>query len=137
MAEAIDEFAAVFGRRPVAAFSAEHTDDADVVLVACSTMARTARQVVEARRANGEKVGLVRAKLFRPFLRDEFARAIGSAQRVAVLDRNHSPGSGGILWTEMATSLRERPRRRCSRTTSWASAAQTSRHRWSSRFSTT
>jgi pyruvate/2-oxoacid:ferredoxin oxidoreductase alpha subunit len=97
LAEAIDEFAAVFGRRPVAAFSAEQTDDADVVLVACSTMAGTARQVVEARRASGEKVGLVRAKLFRPFLREEFARAIGSAQRVAVLDRNHSPGSGGIM----------------------------------------
>ena len=48
-------------------------------------------------------------KLFRPFLRDEVAHAIGAARRVAVLDRDHSPGSGGIMWNEIATSLRERP----------------------------
>ena len=66
------------------------------------------RQVVEARRARGERVGLVRAKLFRPFLREEFARAVGPARRVAVLDRDHSPGSGGILWNEMATTLATR-----------------------------
>lgn len=105
LAEAIDEFEGVFGRRPVGAFSSEHTEDAEVVLVACSTMARAVRQVVEARRSRGEKVGLVRAKLFRPFVRDEFVQALGSARRVGVLDRNHSPGSGGIFWGEMAASL--------------------------------
>jgi pyruvate ferredoxin oxidoreductase alpha subunit/2-oxoisovalerate ferredoxin oxidoreductase alpha subunit len=47
--------------------------------------------------------------MFRPFLREEFAKAIGSAKRVGVLDRNHSPGSGGIFWNEIATSLRQRP----------------------------
>lgn len=108
LAEAIDEFAEIFGRRPHGAFCAEHTDDADTVLVASSTMARMAQHVVEARRATGEKVGLVKAKLFRPFLRDQFVQAIGSASRVAVLDRNHSPGSGGIFWNEIATSLRTR-----------------------------
>ena len=81
--------------------------------------------MVEDRRARGERVGLVRAKLFRPFLREEFARAIGPARRVAVLDRNHSPGSGGIFWSEVATSLRGPLGRPASRTTSWASAAPT------------
>jgi len=81
------------------------------------------RRVVEARRAKGEKVGLVKVKLFRPFLRQEFAKAIGSAKRVGVLDRNHSPGSGGIFWNEIATSLRSR-RMSCCRTTwsAWAAA---------------
>ena len=69
----------------------------------------TLRHVVEARRSAGEKIGLVQLKLFRPFLRDEVAHAIGAARRVAVLDRDHSPGSGGIMWNEIATSLRERP----------------------------
>ncbi len=109
MSDALDEFEQVFGRRPAAAFSAEHTEDADVVLVACNTMAETAREVVAARRAAGEKVGLVRLKLFRPFLRRAFVTALGSARRVAVLDRNHSPGSGGIFWAEIATSLGARP----------------------------
>jgi pyruvate/2-oxoacid:ferredoxin oxidoreductase alpha subunit len=103
--EAADEFETVFGRRPAGAFPAAHTDDAELVLVACNTMARTALHVVAARRARGERVGFVRARLFRPFLRDEFTQAIGPARRVAVLDRNHSPGSGGIFWSEIVTSL--------------------------------
>lgn len=107
--DALDAFEQLFGRRPAAAFSTEQTDDADVVVVACNTLAETAREVVRARRAAGEKVGLVRVKLFRPFLREELVRAVGPARRVAVLDRNHSPGSGGIFWNEIATSLRTRP----------------------------
>jgi pyruvate/2-oxoacid:ferredoxin oxidoreductase alpha subunit len=107
--EALDEFEAVFGRRPDGAFTAEYTEDAETVLVACNTMARTLRRVVKARRERGEKVGMVKVKLFRPFLRDAFIHAIGSAKRVGVLDRNHSPGSGGIFWGEIATTLRQRP----------------------------
>jgi pyruvate/2-oxoacid:ferredoxin oxidoreductase alpha subunit len=103
--EAAGEFEAVFGRRPAGPFPATQTADADLVLVAAGTMARTAGQVVEARRARGEKVGMVRARLFRPFLREQLAAAVGPARRVAVLDRDHSPGSGGILWNEVATSL--------------------------------
>jgi pyruvate/2-oxoacid:ferredoxin oxidoreductase alpha subunit len=105
LAGAISAFEAVFGRRPASAFPAAHTGDADLVLVAAGTMARTVLRVVEERRARGEPVGLVRAKLFRPFARDELVRAIGPATRVAVLDRDHSPGSGGIFWNEVATSL--------------------------------
>jgi len=109
LAEALDEFERVFGRRPHGALSAEYTEDAELVLVACNTMVRTLRNVVRRRRAQGQKVGLVKIKMFRPFPRREFARAIGSARRVGVLDRNHSPGSGGIFWPEIVTSLRDRP----------------------------
>ena len=107
--EALDEFEQIFSRRPHGPFSAEYTEDAEAVVVACNTVARTARRVVEARRESGGKVGLVKVKLFRPFLREAFVRAMGSAQRVAVLDRNHSPGSGGIFWGEIAGSLRGHP----------------------------
>ena len=107
--EAIDEFEAVFGRRPHGALSCEQTDDAEIAIVACNTIARTARQVVRERRERGERVGLVKCKLFRPFPRAEMIKALSSARRVAVLDRNHSPGSGGIFWQEVVTSLRGRP----------------------------
>jgi pyruvate/2-oxoacid:ferredoxin oxidoreductase alpha subunit len=107
--EAIDEFEKIFGRRPHGALSAEQTEDADMVLVACNTMARTLRRVVAERRTNGQKVGMIKAKMFRPFPREEFRRAIGSAKRIGILDRNHSPGSGGIFWQEIAATLRERP----------------------------
>jgi pyruvate/2-oxoacid:ferredoxin oxidoreductase alpha subunit len=106
LAEAIDEFERVFGRRPHGLFSAEHTEDADTVIVACNTMARTLRRVVNQRRERGERIGMVKAKLFRPFPRAAIAQALRKAKRVGVLDRNHSPGSGGIFWQEIATSLR-------------------------------
>jgi pyruvate/2-oxoacid:ferredoxin oxidoreductase alpha subunit len=109
LGEAINEFEKIFGRRPHGALSAEYTEDADVVLVACNTMARTLRRLVQERRAKGEKVGMIKAKMFRPFPRAEFRKAIGSAKKIGVLDRNHSPGSGGIFWQEIAATFQDRP----------------------------
>jgi pyruvate/2-oxoacid:ferredoxin oxidoreductase alpha subunit len=107
--EARDEFEKIFGRRPAGALETFETEDADIILIACNTMARTVRNVVIERRKNGEKIGMIRSKLFRPFPREELISAIGSASKVAVLDRNHSPGSGGIFWLEVAATLRENP----------------------------
>ena len=107
--EARDEFEGIFGRRPAGALEAFETDDAEMIFIACNTMARTLRNVVIARRAKGEKIGMIRTKLFRPFPRKELLAAIGQASKVAVLDRNHSPGSGGIFWQEIAATLRQGP----------------------------
>ncbi|MFQ5807256.1 MAG: pyruvate ferredoxin oxidoreductase [Phycisphaerae bacterium] len=109
LAEALDGFEHVFGRRPHGALTSEHTEDAEMVFIACNTMARTLRDVIAERRRRGEKVGLISHKLFRPYPRELLRKAIGSARKVGVLDRNHSPGSGGIFWQEAATSLRQRP----------------------------
>lgn len=107
--EARDEFEKIFGRRPAGALETFETEDADTILIACNTMARTLHNVVIERRAKGEKIGMIRTKLFRPFPRKELLAAIGNASRVAVLDRNHSPGSGGIFWLEIAATLKDRP----------------------------
>ena len=106
--EARDEFEQVFGRRPAGALEAFQTEDAETILIACNTMARTLRNVVIERRKTGEKTGMIRSKLFRPFPRKELLAAIGPAKKVAVLDRNHSPGSGGIFWLEIAATLKDR-----------------------------
>lgn len=107
--EAIDEFEQVFGRRPHGAVTAERTEDAETMLFASNTIASTLRNVVEERRTHGDPVGMVKMKLFRPFPRAEVLRAIGSAKKIGVLDRNHSPGSGGIFWNEIATTLCGQP----------------------------
>jgi pyruvate/2-oxoacid:ferredoxin oxidoreductase alpha subunit len=105
LSEAIDEFEAIFDRRPAGVLEAFETEDAEIILIACNTMARTLRNVVIERRKKGEKVGMIRTKLFRPFPRKELLAAIGSASKIGVLDRNHSPGSGGIFWQEIAATL--------------------------------
>jgi pyruvate/2-oxoacid:ferredoxin oxidoreductase alpha subunit len=107
--EARREFAQTFGRTPGGAIACEDTADAETVLVACNTIVTTARNVVRARRARGERIGLVKVKMFRPFPRLELHRALAGVRRVAVIDRNHSPGSGGIFWQELAASLGDRP----------------------------
>ncbi|MDX1584578.1 MAG: pyruvate ferredoxin oxidoreductase, partial [Thermoanaerobaculia bacterium] len=109
LGEAIDEFEAVFGRRPHGAIATEGVEDADVVLVGSSTMSSTLRNVVRQRRKNGERVGMIKIKMFRPFPREELLEAAASAKRIGVLDRNHSPGSGGIFGGEIATTFRQRP----------------------------
>ena len=108
LGDALDEFSRIFGRRPAGAVAAEQTRDADTVIVASNTMAVTLHNIVHERRARGEKVGMVRIKQFRPFPRAELLQAIGPAKRVGVLDRNHSPGSGGIFWSEVAATLQGR-----------------------------
>ena len=107
--ETRDEFEDIFGRRPAGVMETFDTEDAETIVIACNTMARTLHNVVIERRKQGEKIGMIRTKMFRPFPRKELLAAIGPAKKIAVLDRNHSPGSGGIFWQEIAATLRERP----------------------------
>ena len=106
--EAADEFSSVFGRRPDGPIVAEGAEDADVVLVACNTMVQTARRAIQKRREAGQRIGLVKLKMFRPFPRELLRRTLGRVPRIGVLDRNHSPGSGGIFAQELAASLQGR-----------------------------
>lgn len=108
LGEALDEFEAVFHRRPAGALVAEGCDDAETIVIASSTMATTLRRVVRARRLRGERVGMLRIKQFRPFPRAELRDLVTGAKKIAVLDRNHAPGSGGIFGIEVAAALRDR-----------------------------
>jgi pyruvate/2-oxoacid:ferredoxin oxidoreductase alpha subunit len=93
-------FEDTFGRDPGAAVQTFDTDDADVILVASGTIATTAREVVSKRRAAGEKIGLVKMKMYRPFPAEELRKACETATRIAVLDRNYAAGAGGIFWQD-------------------------------------
>ncbi len=98
-------FEETFGHDPGAAVQTYGTEDADVVLVASSTMATTAREVVKKRRAAGEKIGLAKIKMYRPFPAEELRKACESATRVAVLDRNYAAGAGGIFWQDVCVAF--------------------------------
>ena len=98
--ECRERFIETFGRDPGDTVQTFATDDAELVLVASGTMATTVREVVRKRRDKGEKVGLVKLKLFRPFPEAALRSACRTANRVAVLDRNYAAGAGGVFWQD-------------------------------------
>lgn len=98
------DFEAIFGRR-YKAVEAVACDDAEIVLVTSGTITSTCREVIERLRAGGEKAGLLKIKMFRPFPRAMIRNLLGSAARVAVVDRNFSFGAGGIFAQELKAAL--------------------------------
>lgn len=80
-------------------------DGAKAVIVTLGSMCGTARETVDAMRAAGEAVGLVKLRLFRPFPLQALRVTLAGVPDVIVLDRNHSPGLGGILHQELKAAL--------------------------------
>lgn len=80
-------------------------EGAKAVIVTLGSMCGTARETVDAMRAAGEAVGLVKLRLFRPFPLQALRVALAGVPDVIVLDRNHSPGLGGILHQELKAAL--------------------------------
>jgi len=98
------DWASRFGR-PWGAIERYRMDGAETVLVTSGTVTSTARHVVNERRALGEKVGLLKIKMFRPFPTRALREALSGIPRVAVLDRNISPGHGGIFAEELRSAM--------------------------------
>jgi len=100
-----DHFEQVFGREVSGAVSSYHTEDADSILIASGTVAVTARDVVEEARNRGDRVGLIRIKMMRPFPVEAIRRLTAHAARIGVLDRNYAAGIGGIFCHDVKASL--------------------------------
>ena len=77
---------------PVEAY---RNEDAEILYVMMGGISETAMTWVDQKRAKGEKVGIVRFRLWRPLPADDFKAAIRGASVVAVLDRHFSPGGAG------------------------------------------
>ncbi len=110
--EAVAEAGRLWGEltgRAYGALEAYRMEDAALVLVSTGTIAGTAREAVDRLRAEGIPAGLVRLRLFRPFPAADLAARLGTAERVAVIDRNCSIGSGGIVAQELRAALQVRP----------------------------
>ena len=80
-------------------------DGARTVIVSLGSMCGTAREAVDALRAAGEPVGLAKVRLFRPFPVEALRAALTGVANVLVLDRNFSPGQGGVLHQELKAAL--------------------------------
>lgn len=80
-------------------------EEARTVVVAMGSMCGTARDAIDALRAEGLPVGLVKIRLFRPLPMEAIRAALAGARDVVVLDRNYSPGCGGVLHQELRAAL--------------------------------
>ena len=82
-------------------------EDADRVIIAMGSICDVAEEVIDYLNANGQKVGLIKVRLYRPFRADKLIAAIpATAKKIAVLDRTKEPGAlGDPLYLDVITAL--------------------------------
>jgi pyruvate-ferredoxin/flavodoxin oxidoreductase len=106
--KAMDKFARITGRQ-YRLFDYVGAPDAERVLVLIGSGAEAAHETVEYLADRGEKVGVLKVRLFRPFSGENLIRALPrSARTIAVLDRTKEPGaSGEPLYKDVVTAVSE------------------------------
>jgi pyruvate ferredoxin oxidoreductase alpha subunit len=103
-----EEIAADFNQlfdRHYDAVEAYRTEGADLVFVMMGSFATKAKDAVDRLRQAGQKVGLLRPRLFRPFPAERFQQLLKKEKAVAVIDQNISMGMGGVLHSELCSAL--------------------------------
>ena len=105
IAEVSREFEELTGRK-YEFFERYQMDDAERVIVCMNSTAGTTKAVVDELRAKGEKVGLIKVRMYRPFPAEEIAEALRGAKAVAVLDKSDSlNGAGGALFEDVVSAM--------------------------------
>ncbi len=101
-------FKAITGRE-YRLFQYSGAEDAERVLILMGSGAETAQETADYLQSQGEKVGVVKVHLFRPFSSKHLLDSLpSSAKFIAVLDRTKEPGSGGEpLYMDVLTAIRE------------------------------
>lgn len=106
------EFSELFGRGYGGQIEEYLSGDAELVIVSMGSQTGAVREVVDARREKGEKVGLVKLRLLRPFPRERLAQALRGKKAVGVVDRNVCFGwQSGSLFMETKAALQDLPDR--------------------------
>jgi len=106
--EEMDKYAKLTGRQ-YHLFDYYGAKDAEKVIILMGSGADTCEETVEALNKKGEKLGIIKVRLYRPFSAEIFVKAIpASVKAIAVLDRTKEPGSlGEPLYEDVVTALVE------------------------------
>jgi pyruvate-ferredoxin/flavodoxin oxidoreductase len=106
--DAMDKFAKLVGRS-YHLFDYVGPEDAEKIIVVMGSAADTAHETAEYLLGRGEKVGVVKVRLYRPFSRKHFVEVLPkSVKKVAVLDRTKEPGSlGEPLYLDVQAAISE------------------------------
>jgi pyruvate-ferredoxin/flavodoxin oxidoreductase len=106
--KAMDKFASIVGRQ-YRLFDYMGAPDAERVVVLMGSGAEATQETVEYLSGRGEKVGLIKVRLYRPFSGESLVKALPKTTRsIAVLDRTKEPGaSGEPLYKDVVTAMAE------------------------------
>jgi pyruvate ferredoxin oxidoreductase alpha subunit len=99
------EFGDAFGRASGGLLRTYRTEDAETVVLALGSVLGTIEEVVDELRDEGERVGAVGLKCFRPYPLDEVRAALGHARRVVVVEKAFAVGAGGIVGQNVRLAL--------------------------------
>ena len=81
-------------------------EDAETVIIAIGSTAETVEEVVDRRRKNGEKVGVIAIRMFRPFPEEEIISALKNVKNIAVMDKVMDYSlNGGPLYKEIISAI--------------------------------
>jgi pyruvate/2-oxoacid:ferredoxin oxidoreductase alpha subunit len=106
LADEVDQdWARCTGRSYGGAVESYRCEDAQTVIVTMGSMCGTVREAVDVLRDAGEAVGLLKVRLFRPLPVQRLRTLLAGVPEAIVLDRNHSPGHGGVLHHELLAAL--------------------------------
>lgn len=103
--KAWSEFKDIFGReyKPVESYQMK---DAEIALLTMGSISESAMNTIDKLREEGEKIGLVRIRLWRPFPREELREAVKNVKALSVLDRAFSFGASyGPVYMEIRSAL--------------------------------
>jgi len=102
--QAWQEFSKLSGHNysPVESYK---TEDAEVLLLCMGSFSETAMLTIDKMQAEGQKVGLIRLRLWRPFPTEEFRQAVSKARVLIILDRAISLGSTPPVCSEIQAAL--------------------------------
>ncbi len=99
------EFKAAFGRGSGGLLHAYRTEDAEIIVLALGSVNGTIKDVIDAMRKEGVRIGSVSLCSFRPFPAAALARALGHAARIVVIERSLSVGLGGNVSQDLRMAL--------------------------------
>jgi pyruvate ferredoxin oxidoreductase alpha subunit len=99
------ELEAIVGRPVGGLVRGYRTEDAETVVVALGSVLGTLKDVVDERREQGEAVGALAVKCFRPWPLDAVRDALAGARRVIVLEKAMAPGVGGVAGQNVRLAL--------------------------------
>lgn len=101
------EFEKIFGRQSGGLIHTYHCDDADTIIVALGSVVGTLKDVVDERRAQGEKIGVLSICSFRPFPFEAVGNALKNAKTIISFEKAFQVGIGGIVSSHIFHSLRD------------------------------